>query len=99
MSKRTKTASAIRRKKEKRSRKDAEQAKYAAFAKAGQNKKSKRSLGKNKEGRVVRHAILFCGNIGCQKCFHRQPKPEPKKCVARFSTKADGSTTLKFKFL
>lgn len=99
MSKKTKTASAERRKKEKRSRKEAEQAKYAAFAKAGQNKKSKRSQNKGKEGRVVRHAVLFCGNIGCIRCFSRQPKPEPKRCLARFTTKPDGSPTLKFTFL
>lgn len=73
MSKKTKTAAASRRKKEKRSRKDAQQAKYAAFARAGQNTKSKRSQSKNKIGRTERHAVLFCGNIACKKCSPNVP--------------------------
>jgi hypothetical protein len=67
MSKKTKTAAAERRKKDKRSRKDAQRAKYEAWSKAGSNKKKKQSRGAG-AARTTKHEVLFCGNVGCKRC-------------------------------
>jgi len=72
MSKRTKTAAALRRKKEKRSRKDAQRAKYEAWSKAGSNKKKKQNRG-TRTARATKHEVLFCGNVGCRRCFPGNP--------------------------
>jgi hypothetical protein len=69
MSKKAKTASRERRKREKRARKEANRARYAAMRDAGQNKKKK---GGDQEGRellrIKRHPNGECGNLGCLRC-------------------------------
>lgn len=69
MSKKAKTASRERRKREKRARKDANRARYAAMRDAGQNRKKK---GGDETGkgtlRIQRHPTGDCGNIGCVRC-------------------------------
>jgi hypothetical protein len=69
MSKKSKTASRERRKHAKRSRKEANRARYAAMRDAGQNRKKKSG---DESGRATirlkRHANGACGNIGCVRC-------------------------------
>ena len=69
MSKKSKYASRERRKREKRARKEANRARYAAMRDAGQNQKRKSG---NEKGRAtvrfVRHPNGACGNIGCVRC-------------------------------
>lgn len=59
----------------KRARKVANQEKYAALARAGQNKKSKRASKQGQKKKTVSakgHSDANCGNIGCKKC---NPRP------------------------
>ncbi len=69
MSKKAKTASRERRTREKRARKEANRARYAAMRDAGQNQKKK---GGDQTGRellrIKRHPDGDCGNIGCIRC-------------------------------
>ena len=101
MSKKAKNAAQERRKKEKRSRKAAEQAKYAAWAADGKNQKSKRNVLKNKRAvsvRTVRHAVAFCGNVGCKKChpeLNLKPRPTPTPMVALVSRNRHGTLRVK----
>ena len=77
MSKKAKENSKLKRLNQKRARKAARQAQYEAYRKAGQNKKSKRCR-KNAKGGTVRsnrHAVAFCGNLGCFKCHPKFNNP------------------------
>lgn len=69
MSAKSKTARAIKRKSEKRARKAQQKARYAAYAAAGNNQKSKRKQKKKARPhvKVVKHAN-DCTNVGCEKC-------------------------------
>ena len=83
--KKAKEIARLKRLNKKRARKATNQAKYEAFIKAGQNRKSKRagkSSGK-KEVRAVKHAVSNCGNLGCSKCFDfSNPwKVKPASCI------------------
>ena len=69
MSKKSKAASRERRKMQKRARKEANRARYAAMRDAGTNRKKKSG---NQTGRATvrleRHPNGACGNIGCVRC-------------------------------
>jgi len=76
MGKTSKSARAERRKKEKRSRKEQNAAKYAAMRDAGQNKKSKRFILNSQRQDVLKtkdHPDGQCGNVACLKCFIHIP--------------------------
>ncbi len=82
MSKKKKTEAKWRRRAEKRARKAAAQAKYAAWKAAGQNTKSKRASLRVKQLRKKtvrsgRHPTGPCGNVGCKLC-----NPIPANLVA-----------------
>lgn len=67
-----KSKSKERRKKLKKARKEANQAKYDAWKKAGTNTKSKRArsrIQKNKLVNLVKHSNGECGNPPCKKCY------------------------------
>lgn len=69
MSKKSKTARAIKRKAEKRARKEAQRAKYQAYANSGDNSKRKARKNHKKEGVTpTKHMDANCGNVGCMKC-------------------------------
>jgi hypothetical protein len=72
MSQKSKANAAMKRRKEKRARKDANQAKYQAMRDAGQNTKSKRARMQNRKNRSTAkkhtHEVFDCGNIGCFAC-------------------------------
>lgn len=74
MSKSSKIANKDRNRKAKRSAKEAQQAKYNAWAAEGKNKKSARAKARAKSGKIsmrtMRHATGPCGNIGCSECNH-----------------------------
>lgn len=86
MSKKAKAKSKLKRLNIKRARKAARQATYEGYKKAGQNKKSKR-FRKNSRINSVRankHAVAYCGNIGCAKCHPavNNPRTAPKNsCI------------------
>ena len=73
MSKKAKTAAALKRRAEKSRIKAANTAKYESWRDAGQNSKSKRSKLAGQRNRKSpnkhRHAISDCGNIGCKRCY------------------------------
>lgn len=71
MSKKAKNKAKIKRKNVKRARKEAMKATYAAWAAAGSNRKSKRNArkGTKKLVRNERHAVAYCGNLACARCF------------------------------
>lgn len=87
MSKGAKTKAALKRRAEKRARKDAQRRRYEEYKARGQNKKSSRAQRHTKRETVrsVRHAILFCGNVGCRRCFPRDKQPVAAK-KPRFAT-------------
>ena len=63
-----------KRAKERRARKNAEKARYAAYAESGNNSKSARSKQRNskmksKIGSKRKHLVPHCGNTGCVRCF------------------------------
>ena len=75
MSKKSRTSQKEKRKKAKRALKDARQAQYEAWRKAGQNKKSKRAIDQEKRASVVNdfsHPLGPCGNTGCGPCQGRE---------------------------
>lgn len=67
----------------KRARKTANQEKYIAWAKAGENKKSKRFRGNRKKKRLVSRIPhpTPCGNFGCIKCYPR-PRLRPRNTIS-----------------
>lgn len=73
MSKKSKTKSKERNKREKATRKAAQRARYEGYMSAGRNTKSKRNrIGSKKKARsvnAVNHSDGRCGNAGCTKCF------------------------------
>jgi hypothetical protein len=77
MSKKSKAKAKLKRLNQKRGRKAARQAQYEAYAKAGQNKKSKRFRKGSKVNsvRTTKHATAFCGNLACAKCFPQFNNP------------------------
>jgi len=77
MSKKSKAKAKVKRLMAKRARKTAKQAQYEAYKKAGQNNKSKRFVKKSgtRKIRNKNHAISFCGNIGCERCFPEYNNP------------------------
>lgn len=81
MSKSSKIANKERNRKAKRSAKEAQQAKYNAWAAEGKNKKSARAKAKAKSGKVVmrsmRHANGACTNTGCSRCNPNSPLTNP----------------------
>ena len=81
MSKKSKQASKDRNRKAKRAKKDAQRAKYAAWAAAGTNKKSARAKARAKAGkgiaRVGRHQDGPCTNEGCSRCNPNTPGNNP----------------------
>jgi hypothetical protein len=86
LSKKSKTKSKERRRKDKAARKAAQRAKYEGFMKAGKNTKSKRAVQSARKRRgitCISHPDGKCGNPGCTKCFgvHFRPflsKGKPK---------------------
>lgn len=70
MSRKSKSAAKLRRRKDKRARKEAEKARYASYRDQGVNSKSKRFRLKRRRriGDRPQHADGPCGNVGCQKC-------------------------------
>jgi len=69
MSKKSKAASRERRKMQKRARKEANRARYAAMRDAGTNRKKKSGDQAGRATvRVKRHPNGACGNIGCVRC-------------------------------
>lgn len=76
MSRNSKLRAREQRRKEKRQRKAAEQAKYEAWKQAGINNKSRRSLKKRVKATSSTkhtHPDGFCGNPGCKLCFPVAP--------------------------
>ena len=72
MSKKIKAANKEKNLQAKRSRKNANKAKYAALKASGQNSKSFRAIKdgkKNKKVNAIDHPNGACGNIACVKCF------------------------------
>lgn len=68
----------------KRSRKEARQTEWQAAAARGQNRKKNKHQSKSRSGRNQKHAISFCGNLGCKKCFLRYADPaqaNPSSCI------------------
>lgn len=67
------------RKKIKKARREANQARYATMRDQGVNTKSKRSTLRSRRTRNSpwkhQHRIPFCGNTGCKKCFPRLDRP------------------------
>lgn len=66
------------RQKMKKARKETEKARYASYRDAGTNKKSKRDRLKSareKGVKTVRHAVLNCGNQGCERCAPDLARP------------------------
>jgi hypothetical protein len=74
MSQKAKTKAALKRRKEKSSRKESQRARYAAYRDAGQNGKRQKIVRRKKRRgiRIVRHWLGPCGNAGCQRC-HPSP--------------------------
>ncbi len=72
MSKKSKIHAREARRKEKRSKKAAQQALYENWRDQGKNSKSKRSIlagQRNKKSSTKHmHLIANCGNIGCKRC-------------------------------
>jgi hypothetical protein len=71
VSKAAKSASAQKRKQQKKNMKAAQKARYEQYRDAGQNSKSKRAaLNQRRTAKVrtERHATGPCGNTGCLKC-------------------------------
>ncbi len=71
MSKAKKTASKIKRLKEKKARKEANKLKYLSWRDHGINQKSKRFLKTSGKKRAsgFDHPNGACGNVGCARCF------------------------------
>jgi len=72
MSKKAKKASKAKNLQAKRTRRDANRARYQALAKSGQNSKSLRARAVNKHNRKVKtvdHPDGHCGNHACTRCF------------------------------
>lgn len=72
MSQKSKSAAKLKRRKDKRARKDAQKAEYANYRDQGINQKSKRF--RRNQKRIVggkNHADGPCGNVGCQRCHPR----------------------------
>lgn len=64
----------------KKARKEKMQTQYQTWAAAGQNKKTKRNLrGKKGVVKSTRHAISYCGNLGCKKCHPEFSNPDQAK--------------------
>lgn len=71
MSKKSKSQAKDKRRSKKRSQKAAQKAQYEAWARDGQNKKSKRvrlASGRVKAVKSRNHPDGVCGNIGCIRC-------------------------------
>ena len=71
MSKKAKAAAKEKNLQKKRAIKAANKAKYQAWALAGNNSKSKRSISRNKKAKKrngISHPDGPCGNIGCRMC-------------------------------
>lgn len=72
MSKKTKTMSQLKRKREKAARKASQAARYESYMRLGMNTKSKRNTFKNR-GKAkaiwVGHSAGQCENVGCNRCF------------------------------
>lgn len=72
MSKKSKATAREKRLNKKRAIKMANKAKYQAWAKEGQNSKSKRSRRVGKQKRLAKSFSHFpghCGNLACKKCY------------------------------
>lgn len=71
MSKKAKSASKERNKKQKQARKNANRAMYQKWAAEGSNQKGTRSHKKKRASQSTKglHLIAHCGNIACKKCF------------------------------
>lgn len=72
MSRRSRQAQKDRRQADKRAKKEANKAKWAEYAKAGTNQKSKRAKANKKaqaQVKVESHPNGVCGNAGCKKCL------------------------------
>lgn len=87
MSKSSKNAQALLRKKEKRASKDRQNAVYEAYKAAGTNTKSKRTKLANKRSMkvgTVSHPDGPCFNHGCARCQPELNSPfnaDPKSCI------------------
>lgn len=65
-----------RRKRTRKARKEAMQAQYQAWAASGMNRKTKRHVGKGTQFRAVKHAVSYCGNLGCSRCHPEFSDPK-----------------------
>jgi len=68
---------ALKRLNQKKTRKAATQATYEGYVKSGNNRKSKRAQRQGQKGLVKneRHAVSYCGNLGCARCFPKFADP------------------------
>ena len=89
MSKKSKARSKLKRLQQKQDRKAARKALYEAYKKAGQNTKSKRfRVNQKKVFKNLKHAVSFCGNLGCNKCHPEFSHPKFVKknsCIYRLN--------------
>lgn len=89
MSKKSKSQAKDKRRAMKRSRKASQKAQYEAWAREGQNKKSKRvrlAFGRVRAGRARSHPDGDCGNLGCIRCNVHLNDPRsatPSSCLYR----------------
>ena len=91
MSKKSKKASKEKNMQRKRAAKAANKAKYQAMALAGQNTKSKRARGTNKNNKkvsTVDHKDGRCGNVACKKCFPNFSTPATRGEIAVYKKTA-----------
>lgn len=77
MGMKSKSIRSERRKAEKRTIKAARRALYASYASAGRKKNSKRSRTSKHHVPFVKHAVSYCGNPGCKRCFSELYKVTP----------------------
>lgn len=88
MSKKSKKASKEKNMQRKRAAKAANKAKYQAMALAGQNTKSKRARGSNKNNKKVNlidHKDGHCGNVACKRCFPNFSTPATRGEIAIYN--------------
>lgn len=72
MSKKSKNANALERKKKKAAQKQSMKLLYQTWARNGENSKSKRFTARGRRQHVVKthaHDVFRCGNVGCKRCF------------------------------
>ena len=86
-----------KRRADKRARKESMRLQFQAWAEAGQNKKSKRSLRRGAKSRYFDHPEGPCGNVGCFKCRPNTPANNPWLAPEGSATAALRFTSQKFR--